>query len=245
MPGKLASSGDVPPAIMVDNAPSGEPPPFMFMFFEPGEPPTWMGGLDSSPTPSKKPSMPPMPPWNGERGAAPRLLPPASMPALWPPVLNMEPAPPGPYQLLVPRPNGDGAAPDAPVAPSGDIIEWSVASKTAAAAAAAAAGLTPYAVDPPARLAASAASSAALRLRPLGPAAARSALAAALASAACCLAIALASALDCFLAEAFSSLPAPPFFFLPSPSRGVSAAASASSPRARASSTLRLSVEFQ
>ena len=58
MPGKLASSGDVPPAIMVDSAPSGEPPPFM-VFFELGEPPTWMGGLDASPTPSKKPSMQP------------------------------------------------------------------------------------------------------------------------------------------------------------------------------------------
>ena len=54
----------------------------------------------------------------------------------------------------------------------------------------------------------------------------------------------MASALDCFLAEAFSSLLAP-FFFLPSPSRGVSAAARASSPRATASSTLRLRVEFQ
>ena len=135
MPGKLASSGDAPPAIIVDSAPSGEDDPFMFFA---GDPPMGpIGGLDASPTPSNKPSMPTPP--KGERGGArlcaPRLLVPST-----PPVLNMEVPAPGPYQLLVPRPNGDGAAPDAPI---GDIIEWRVASNTAAAAAAAAAGLTP------------------------------------------------------------------------------------------------------
>jgi hypothetical protein len=35
MPGKLASSGDAPPAIIVDSAPSGEDDPFMFFAGDP------------------------------------------------------------------------------------------------------------------------------------------------------------------------------------------------------------------
>ena len=113
-------------------------------------------------------------------------------------------------------------APDAPVAPIGDIIEWSVASKTAAAAAAAAAGLTPCTVDPPARLAATAASSAAPRLRPLGPAGSALSLGGSLGVCGVLLGHRLGLSLGLLLGGGLLLLAgAAPFFFLPSPSRGV------------------------